>query len=576
MTLSEEHVRAVNRRRRIVVNYDSGAGMTPDPFTFLDPQELVRICFEYIDDPDTQIDSVWWNWGEGNEAYWPSEVLGDAIEPGYGERFAEGVDIVKIFMEETRKRGLEVFFSYRVNGTDMKPYRGRGQIPMKEKHPDWQIDWSGIEPEDVLPYWDGFEPHDSPYYKSPWNSRQGYWNFAVQGVREYKVRILREVAENYEFDGIDIDYARICPSLPVGHQWEHREALTDFMRSVRSTFQEIARKRDRPILLSARVPDTIEGCHFDGIDVETWVSEQLVDILCLGVRSFDVEAESFRRVTAGTHIKLYPSYDSAHFSDGYDPGPGDEALSVMRGVCSNFLEQGADGILAFNSPMYSSDGIRQLGFKPGPDADRIRPLALQTLREVGCANTLLGRDKIFPVQRRGGGHRLFARPENWYTPRIASINSNMLGQLPAPLSNSGKGDTLLHLMVGDDLNALRDRVECVELHLLLSDPGADDLEEEDRIEPGVIRPLDWVAKRLGKEGHYTCPPGKDIADRIEIRINNLLLRDPATSRGWLVYAVEPCQTAVGKNLVSVRVTGRSPDVSDEISVEKLELHVNYR
>jgi hypothetical protein len=33
--------------------------------------------------------------------------------------------------------------------------------------------------------------------------------------------------------------------------------------------------------LLCRVPETIVGCHFDGIDIERWVSEGLVDFLAL-------------------------------------------------------------------------------------------------------------------------------------------------------------------------------------------------------------------------------------------------------------------------------------------------------
>ena len=90
----------------------------------------------------------------------------------------------------------------------------------------------------------------------------GYWNFALEGVHEYKLSILREAAEDYDFDGIELDFARVCPVLPPGHQWEYRDRLTDFIRATRAMLLEVERKRGRPFLLAARVPENLEGLSF--------------------------------------------------------------------------------------------------------------------------------------------------------------------------------------------------------------------------------------------------------------------------------------------------------------------------
>ena len=254
----------------------------------------------------------------------------------------------------------------------------------------------------------------------------------------------------------------------------------------------------------------------------------------------------------------------------------DDPVQVTRGVCSNFLAQGADGVLAFNFAMMSGDKIVEMGYKPAPN--RVYEANLQALREIGGKETLRGKDKIFPLQRRGGGHRLFARTENWYTPRIACMNSNMFGQLPARLSNTGKGDTMLHMMIGDDVNAEADRIKTLELRLLLSDPAAENVPGNERIEPAVIRPLDWIAKGVYNKAtaYCSCAPEKAIVDQIEVRINNILLPRPAVDNGWLVFPAPPKIFALGRNLVGVRVTGRATDAQQEISIEKLELHVKYR
>ena len=164
-------------------------------------------------------------------------------------------------------------------------------------------------------------------------------------MRQYKVAVLREVAERYDLDGINLDFGRHPPFLPTGQQWEHREALTDFVRQVRLMLQGVAERRGRPFLLSVRVADTVPGCHFDGMDMETWVRQNLVDMIVIGTRSIQVDLAGFKRITAGSHVKLYPCIDQHHSPDGYHAVPSPEFL---RGVAANWWHQGADGIATFN------------------------------------------------------------------------------------------------------------------------------------------------------------------------------------------------------------------------------------
>ena len=57
-----------------------------------------------------------------------------------------------------------------------------------------------------------------------------------------------------------------------GYQWEQREHITEFLRRVRQETLEVEQKAGTTgILLAARIPDNLIGCHFDGLNVETWV-----------------------------------------------------------------------------------------------------------------------------------------------------------------------------------------------------------------------------------------------------------------------------------------------------------------
>lgn len=530
LTISSEHIEAINRQRRIIFQDDVLAN---DVFRTdeVGTERLAKIIDFYmsrLDEQSNQIDSIWFEWGEGNTAVWPSEVI-PCTENVFPRWWEAGIDPVEVLLIEAKKRGREVFFSYRINGSDnddlFDPPRPFDQpIPLKAESPDWLI------------------------YK--WHP---YWNFSFKGVRDLKLNVVREVAEIYDFDGIQIDFARI-PVLFPEEQWVHRDILTDFMRDIRTTLLDIGKKRGRPLLLAARIPEDLMGCHFDGMDVETWVRDFLIDILVVGTRTANADVAAFRRITVDTPIKLYPSFDDHHSTDGYR----EPDLEVWRGTCANWWRQNPDGMHTFNLMVSSPQSAENLDLSPSPRWQTQRKI----FSEIGSPETLKGQDKVFFVERRGGGHAEYVvpSPANWNTPRHMYFQTNMLAALPAGLAEDGKQDTLLTLNVADDVSAALEEIDQITLRIAVSDEAGEAPSVGDRLE--------------------------EIGSRVEARLNNILLDAPHTEavetpegdafKNWLIFAVAPCYLAVGANLVGVRLSQQLPSLFGRIQIEKLELHVRYK
>ena len=558
--LSAEHLAAVERRRRIVVRYD----ITGDPKDFVGepppPEQLAKWWDAQLslqDMPGTQIDSIIW-WSEGGvEASFKSDVrpVGEWIK-GWVEA---GVEIPSLALEQSQRRGIESFYQLAMNGYDVG-WDGTkvvpATIPEKAAHPEWLL-W--------------------PYG----HVESGYMNYAVPGVRDYIAEIVREVAWRFDHDGINLDFARVDVLLPPGHQWELREHLNDLMRTVRAVLLERARVRGRPYLLSVQIPPDVLSCHYTGIDIETWVREGLVDILVLGCRTFDVDVRDFRRLTAGHPVKLYPCIDAHHSSDGYVH----PSLEVQRGAAANWLHQGADGVCTFNYPDRTPESARRAGtYTELMETDYWRG-CMRAQRELGTLETLRRTDKVFFAERRGGGHFMIPPPEDWSTPRAMSLNTNLLAPLPALLPNiptgtpqpkedwpgppgqsdyrDGKVDTFVRLWVGDDVNAEADAIRAITVRAVLSDGDASD---GDRLEPMLLA--------TKYRDLYNRPPRSDVVERIELRVNNILLPPPTVEDGWLVFEAQPAWLAHGENLVGVWVN--PPEASAErLTLEKLEIHVGY-
>ncbi|MBS0264618.1 MAG: hypothetical protein JSS02_21970 [Planctomycetes bacterium] len=486
VVLSEAHAAAVNRPRRIYVNNDSGL-----PIEFgIDVKDWITFQFDLFDEPGMQVDTIAWCLDEGNLAAYPSQVIPVLKYPGLQKWLSQGIDIVRVAVDETHKRKKEAFYVYRVNGVDWDEGQSWYLSPLKKEHPEWLT---------------GFT-----------------WNFAIPEVRTHKLAILRELAENYDFDGIELDFSRRPPHLPVGRQWEHREALTDFMRQVRRMFQEVAQKRGRPLLLAAHLQESVAGSHYDGMDVETWARENLLDIIGMGGRSLDVDIAAYRKAIGNRHIKLMPSLDDFHTTDGYYH----EGIEFWRGLYGNWWRQGIDGAQTCNFFTASERGRRL--FPQHPEA--VTPAGQQqAFREIGELKTLAFKDAVYVLQRRFGREFGTDWGDFWYR--------NAQGPLPVTLSAEGV-PTLLPICIEDDLSANAARIEGVNLRILLSGATAEDV--------------------------------------IEAKLNGVLLEAPTVgAEDWKTFTLKPVQFAVGTNLIGIRWAKRSAENTQPVVVEKVEVSVNY-
>jgi hypothetical protein len=521
--LTQQHQTAVKRSRRIIVQYDA-----VDPVFLIGTDFLrwKRFRFDFLDDPAVQVDSIIWDIAWGNSAIYPSSVLSPDTYDRMKAWHKAGIDPVKEVVDECHQRGLEAIWNHRISEVDVNhkgDFEMKERFSVKAKHPDWTL----------KTWW--------------WH---GLWNLASSGLRKYKLRILRELAESYEFDGFQIDFSRHTPCLPEGRQWELRGHVTEFIRQVRHMLLAVAARKGRPILLAVKIPENIDGCHTDGFDVEVWAKENLVDIFSLGSRTLTVDVQAFRKITAGRNIKIYPCLDDHHATDGYKYPP----IEVFRGVFSNWLQQGADGIETFNWQCRTSSTNKVL-------CDQLKVPVMRAAhsrayREGGSLKTMDGKDKIFVVERRGG----YPWSEGYF-------NQNLTLSLPAVLANDARPLRLI-LRVGEDPKEQVKGVAKLFLRLVLFGAGRKDQME--------VRWNGTALKLKRRDFHWkdgqivspkpTPPSGADCYPI-----------DPQQKLVLLEFVMSPEQVRLGENKVEVRIMERGPHMPcADIQVEKVELHVKHR
>lgn len=353
---------ALNRPRRIIFNNDGN-----EPVYFcktVSKAELLRSRTAPL--IGSQVDSIFYcTWSSGFGMFTHNTKVGHVFntrEALFSNNLAQpfldqGIDPLTTMIEFGHSNRMEIFWSMRMNDTHDGSHTAYGPVmfranPLKLAHPEYLIGQS--------------------------NQRQKYgaWSavdYGVDAVRDLAFRYVEEVCQNYEVDGIELDFFRhaflfkcSAEGKPCGDR--ERKQLNDLIDRIRAMTERVGRKRRRPILLAVRVPDSVPYCKTIGIDLEHWLRKGWIDLLITGgytrLNPWEYSVELGHKYG----VKVYPSLD--------EPRVRDQAANKLRATAAayrgralNAWTAGMDGIYMFNFFDPHSSLWRELG-----DANILRQL----------------------------------------------------------------------------------------------------------------------------------------------------------------------------------------------------------
>jgi hypothetical protein len=216
---------------------------------------------------------------------------------------------------------------------------------LKREHPDWLIGTSTQKP------------------------KFGAWSavdFTRAEIRDLAFRYVEEICQNYDVDGVEIDFFRHPVFFKRAAQSglecndEERTLMTELMRRIRRMTEREGMKRGRPILVAMRVPDSTEYCGATGIDLERWLADGLMDLLITGgyfrINDLTYSVALGRRYG----VKVYPSLDDSRVRDE-TARKLRSSTAAYRGRAVEAWAAGADGVYLFNSFNPSDPIWRELG-----------------------------------------------------------------------------------------------------------------------------------------------------------------------------------------------------------------------
>ena len=276
-----------------------------------------------------------------------------------------GHDPLALAVDFCREHDKEIFWSMRMNDIHDSLGSCDWLLPRyKREHPDWCLgkreDQKKLTMADPRWWWTAL-------------------NFEVPEVRDLVFRCFEDVCTRYDVDGIEMDWFRSPLFFPPTMEMkdvspEHAAMMTDLARRIRDMTDRIGEKRGRPILVAARFPMGVERSLAIGLDVETWLEQDLIDVMTIGggYSPMAMASTVSRMVEVGHRhsVPVYPCISASGMTGEFG------SIEAWRGAAANALRAGADGVLTFN-------------FFPTRRDER--------LSQIGEIATLTGLDKVYGV-----------------------------------------------------------------------------------------------------------------------------------------------------------------------------------
>ena len=105
------------------------------------------------------------------------------------------------------------------------------------------------------------------------------YDFTHPAVHEYKLSLIREMLDDYNADGIELDFLFFADYFREKDLERGKRLMSDYVASVRSLAREVGAKKGRDLTVMARVFATEQENLNSGRDVRGWLDEGSLDII---------------------------------------------------------------------------------------------------------------------------------------------------------------------------------------------------------------------------------------------------------------------------------------------------------
>ena len=356
------------------------------------------------------------------------------------------------------------------------------------------------------------------------STRTGGRGFVHQEVRDHVFDVLKELATEYDTEGVELDFA----APPAGSPYclrdedvpEYTPVMTEWVRKVSSMVRDRSGEMGR---VGARVYPTEAINLSKGLDVRTWLGEGLLDYVTPMV---------YAHMAIDSNMPIEWLVELAHAGDAavypmLEPYHNEESSwklfhtrewatpAMVRAAAANYWDMGADGMYTFFLKWPLDDAGRRI------------------LTEIGDPDLVKEGDKHYLVGRKS----TYSEAVGYETP------------LPLEISSSDTGTRHgIPFYVADDIEANTDRIRQVTLKVNIKD----------------LVSADEITVLLNGESlaNETCR--RDYGSEVN-----------AYSGQWLEFDLVGVRPRKGQNLLEIALDKRPEGLVSPLVVEDVEIIVEY-
>ncbi len=308
----------------------------------------------------------------------------------YVDLMDAGVDWIAEVAGACRRHGVSPWATVRMNdvhgvGSPEGSYFNAPVYRVKENRlsgAGWPLQW----------------PHQP---RGQWNYFIGL-NYARPAVRQFMMDTIAEMIQDYDHDGIELDWLRNPMCCEPGAGDDERALMLAFHREVRALGRAKEKRTGRPFLINLRVPPNFEMMRDVGLDIRAIVADGCVDSVAVSnfyQTSWGLPYEEYRK-DFGPDVALIgvlegvPNWVTAHDAQGKSKGWRYVCFSpeVLCGNAAAKLAGGVDAIEVFNF------------FGPGkPGAGPGYSTGYEELRNLADEAKLAARPKTYSFCAAGKG-----------------------------------------------------------------------------------------------------------------------------------------------------------------------------
>ena len=300
----------------------------------------------------------------------------------------QGIDSNKYLLRRSREKGMKGYITVRMNDIHYSEY---------ESHPAHSRFW--MEHKEM-------RSSNHPY--------ENGLDYSFEEVRSYYMKLIEELLERYDIDGIVIDWMRGALYFKEDEAYDKRHIITEMMTRICACVRKKEKKSDRQIELCARVPVTIQNALRRGFDAVEWAKRGLLDRLIISpcfFASYEITANEWKESIDKEGFLVTADIENA-ISSSPCPQPAPLiTVEQMRGAAWAALSRGSDDIYIFNFMDRRGDPANRAMFE---DCGSI-----EMLRGKNRTFKITWNDIDVPNRERDKMIRVPGYKEKWFAERMS-------------------------------------------------------------------------------------------------------------------------------------------------------------